>query len=47
MKSILKLARIFNGDGHCALVKTGAKKLLQLKGFYPVRLEKITSSAPA
>ena len=27
MKSILKLARIFNGDGHCALLKTGAKKL--------------------
>jgi hypothetical protein len=27
MKSILKLSRIFNGDGHCALLKTGAKNL--------------------
>jgi hypothetical protein len=28
MKSILKLSRIFNGDGHCALLKTGAKIFL-------------------
>jgi hypothetical protein len=27
MKSILKLSRIFNGDGHCALLKTGVKIL--------------------
>jgi hypothetical protein len=30
MKSILKLSRIFNGDGHCALLKTGAKELGEL-----------------
>jgi phage tail-like protein len=29
MKSILKLARIFNGDGHCALLKTGANITLK------------------
>ena len=39
MKSILKLFRIFNGDGHCALVKTGAKIFLK-KGLLAYKEEK-------
>jgi hypothetical protein len=39
MKSILKLSRIFNGDGHCALLKTGAEKFVpgphhQVAGYH-------------